>query len=204
MPETETIYRTTLNDGTNIDYIMVTSDTVQALIDLGYPVEHFVITVENDVDDPADEFAFEISSNTVLTLAQNGLGVILESPAGTVTLSADALEQAAQSGASLYFRIVPVSEEAEEAEEAFFGDSAIFSLSNVAGQVFGTPKTIQTNMESFATTITLPLEGLSEEQLADEEFLKTLCVYVEHDDGTTELAYGMLVYTDNILNRHPV
>ncbi len=194
----ETIYRTTLNDGTNIDYIMVTSDTVQALIDLGYPVEHFVITVENDVDDPADEFAFEISSNTVLTLAQNGLGVILESPAGTVTLSADALEQAAQSGASLYFRIVPVSEEAEEAEEAFFGDSAIFSLSNVAGQVFGTPKTIQTNMESFATTITLPLEGLSEEQLADEEFLKTLCVYVEHDDGTTELAYGMLVYTDNI------
>ena len=57
----------------------------------------------------------------------------------------------------------------------------------MTGQVFGTPKTIQTNIESFATTVTLPLEGLSAEQLTDEAFLQTLCVYVEHDDGTTEL-----------------
>jgi hypothetical protein len=194
----ETVYRTTLNDGTNIDYVIVTTETIQTLIGQGNGTDHIVVAVNNDIDDPADEFAFEVSSDTVSVLAQNGLGVTLQSPAGTVTFSAEALNQAAQSGTSLYFRIVPVADEAKEAEEAFHGDGAIFSLSNAAGQVFGTPKTIQTNMESFETTITLPLEGLSEEQLADEAFLKTLCVYVEHDDGTTELVYGTLVYTDNI------
>jgi len=194
----ETIYRTTLKNGTNIDYVMVTTETVQALIGQGNESDHIVVEINNDEDDPADEFAFEVSSDTVTTLANIGLGVTLKTPAGIVTLSADVLEQAVQLGASLYFRIVPVAEESDEAQGAFFGDRTIFSLSNVAGQVFGTPKTIQTNMENYATTITLPLEGLSEEQLADEAFLKTLCVYVEHDDGTTELVYGTLVYTDNM------
>jgi hypothetical protein len=194
----ETISRTTLNDGTGIDYVLVTIDTVQALIEKGYEAGYVVVTIDNNEDDPADEFAFEVTSDTVSSMAQNGLGVILESPAGTVTLSAETLGQAARSGTSLYFRIVPVADEADEAEKAFHGDSAIFSLSNVTGQVFGTPKTIQTNMESFATTVTLPLDGLSEKQLADKVFLETLCVYVEHDDGTTELIYGTLVYTDNM------
>lgn len=53
-------------------------------------------------------------------------------------------------------------------------------------------------MEGYATTITLPLEGLSDEQLSDGEFLKRLCVYAEHDDGTAELVYGTLVYTDGV------
>ena len=193
-----TICRTTLNDGTSIDYVTLSTDTVLAVVKQGSAADHIVVTIDNDENDQADEFAFEVSSDTVLALVQNGLGVTLESPAGAVTLSAETLQQASQSGASLYFRIVPVADEAEEAEEAFRSDGAVFSLSNAAGQVFGTPKTIQTNMESFATTITLPLEGLSEQQLADEEFLKSLCVYVEHDDGTTELVYGTLVYTDNV------
>ncbi len=196
--ENATIYRTTLNDGTGIDYVMVAADTVKALIEQGDNADYIVVSIDNDEENPAGEFAFEVSSDTVSTLAHSGLGVTLESPAGTVTLSSETLRQAAQSGFSLYFRIVPVSDEADDARNAFFSDSAIFSLSNVTGQVFGTPRMIQTNMESFATTVTLPLEGLTKEQLADEEFLKSLCVYVEHDDGTTELVYGTLVYTDDI------
>ena len=39
---------------------------------------------------------------------------------------------------------------------------------------------------------------MSAEQLADEAFLKTLWIYVEHDDGTTEMIQGTLVYTDNV------
>ncbi len=194
----ETICRTTLEDGTGIDYVSVTAETVQALIDQGYKADGIVVKIDNDADKPADEFAFEVFADTVASLAQGKLGVTLESPAGSVTLSNEVLEQAAQSGMSLYFRIVPVEEEAQEAEESFLSNSAIFSLASTTGQVFGTPKTIQTNMESFATTITLPLEGLSEQQIADEEFLKSLCVYVEHDDGTTELVYGTLVYTENV------
>jgi len=196
--QTETIYRTTLNDGTNIDYVTVTPETLQRLIESDTNSGTVVVKIDQYLDSPADEFAFEVSADTVSELIQSGMGVTLESPAGSITLLAEALERAAQTGSSLYFRIVPVTDESDEAAEAFHRDGAVFSLSNVAGQVFGTPKTIQTNMESFATTITLPLEGLSEKQLADEAFLKTLCVYVEHDDGTTELVYGTLVYTDDM------
>ncbi len=192
----EMIRRTTLEDGTGIDYVSVTNDTVQALINQGVSANRVIVRLDNDADNPADEFAFEVLADTVSSLGRGGLGVTLESPAGSVSLSAEVLKQAAQSGMSLYFRIVPVSDEAQEAKESFLNNGAIFSLKGTTGKVFGTPKAIQTNMESFATTVILPLEGLSGEQLADEEFLNTLCVYVEHDDGTTELVYGTLVYTD--------
>lgn len=195
---TETIYRTVLNNGVIIDYVNVTADAVQALVGQGGASKHLSITVGSDADVPADEFDFEVSSDTVSALAQNGLGITLKSPFATVSLSADTLAQAAQSGTSLYYRIVQVEEEAQEAAEAFKNDRTVFSLSDGTGSVFGTPKTIQTNMEGVSTTVILPLEDLSDAQLSDEEFLKTLCIYVEHDDGTTELISGSLVYTDDL------
>jgi hypothetical protein len=108
------------------------------------------------------------------------------------------MDQAAQSGTAMYFRIVPVPNEAQEAEQAFMNDGAVFTLVNGATkEVFGTPKTIQTNMEGYNTTIVLPFEDISEEQLADPAFLDTLGIYVEHDDGTTELIYGTVVYRND-------
>ena len=196
--ENITIYRTVVDNGTKIDYVSVTTENVAQLINQSTQTGTVNITIDYNEDDPANEYAFEASLDTLAMLAENGLGLTLNSPEGDITISADTVAQASVNGMALYFRIVPVEDEAEEAEETFLGDGAVFSISTMTGQVFGTPKTIQTNMESYATTITLPLDGLSEEQLSDEEFLKTLCVYVEHDDGTTELVYGTLVYTDDI------
>lgn len=196
--KSEPIYRTSLNDGTNIDYVAVTANTIRKLIKQNGATDNIVVTIDSVLNAPADEFAFEVSSDTVSIIAQNDLGITLTSPAGTVTFSAEALKQAAHNEMSLYFRIVKVANQSAEAEEAFRSDGTVFSLSNVSGEVFGAPRTIQTNMENFAATIILPLEGLTNEQLADEAFLKTLCVYVEHEDGTTELVYGTLMYTNNV------
>ncbi len=41
--ETETIYRTTMDDGTNIDYVTVAADTVQRLIESGATAENVVV-----------------------------------------------------------------------------------------------------------------------------------------------------------------
>jgi hypothetical protein len=196
--ESEAIYRTVMSDGTKIDYAVLTAETVQKAVEQGGVSDTITVTIGEDAGAPANEFAFEVPLGTLSGLVQNRTGVTLESPAGTVTLSADTLSLALQSGTSLYLRIVPAAGEATEAKEAFLGDAAIFSIANQTGQVFGIPKTIQTNMENFEVTVTLPLEGLSGEQLADEAFLATLGVYVEHDDGTTELLDGTLVYTDGV------
>ena len=126
--QTETIYRTTLDDGTNIDYVTVTPETLQRLIESDTNSGAVVVKIDQYLDSPANEFAFEVSAETVLALIQSGMDVTLESPAGSINLSAEALEKAAQSGTSLYFRIVPVADEADEAEQAFRSDGAVFTV----------------------------------------------------------------------------
>lgn len=196
--KSEPIYRTLLNDGTKIDYVAVTPDSIWQIIKQNGVSDNIVVTISSISNAPADEFAFELSPDTVSTIAQNELGITLASPAGTVTFSAESLKQAARNEMSLFFSIVNAANQSKDAEDAFRSDGTVFSISNVSGEVFGTPKTIQTNMENFSTTIILPLENLTNEQLADEAFLKSLCIYVEHEDDTTQLVNGTLVYTNNI------
>ncbi len=196
--KSEPIYQTLLNDGTKIDYVSVTADTIRKLIAQNGTSDNIVVTIDSISNSPADEFAFEVLPDTVSTIAQNGLGITLTSPAGTIMFSAETLKQAAQNEMSVFFRIVNAADQSEDAQEAFRSDGTVFSISNISGEVFGTPKTIQTNMENLATTIILPLDGLTNEQLKDETFLKTLCIYVEHEDGTTQLVNGTLVYTNDV------
>jgi len=195
----DTIYRTVLNDGTNIDTVIVTPETVRKLVEQSGGAGTVEVNMDSHDADPANEFAFEVSADSVIALAEKGLGITLTSPQGSVTLSPDAVRQASENGMELYFRIVPVPDQADDAKQAMNSDKTVLSVINAhTMQVFGVPRIIETNMEGYATTVILPLEGLSAEQLADEAFLETLWIYVEHDDGTTEIIQGTLVYTDNV------
>ena len=195
-----TIYRTVLNNKTKIDYVSVTTEDVAKIIEQSAQNSTVNITIDKYNDSPADEYAFEVSPNALTSFAENGLGLTLNSPEGEISFSADVVSQASENGMALYFRIVPVenTQESEEAEQAFLNDDTIISLMNAGTkEVFGTPKTIETNMEGYETSIILPFENIDESMLNDAEFLKMLCIYVEHDDGTTELINGTIVYHDN-------
>ena len=167
------------------------------MIHQGIQKDNITVIIDNDKTDPADEFAFEVSSGTFAPLAENGLGLTLSSPEGDVTLDPDVVAQASESGMALYFRIVSAEDETGEAQEAFLSDGIIVSLADAnTMEVFGTPRIIETNMEGYIATIVLPFEGLDESKLNDPDFLDTLYVYVEHDDGTTELISGKVVNRD--------
>lgn len=194
-----TIYRTVLDNKTKIDYVSITPQDVTKIIEQSVENGTVNITIDKYQDSPADEYAFEISPDALTSFAENGLGLTLNSPEGDISFSADVVSQATENGMALYFRIVPVedTQESEEAEQAFLNDGTIISLMNAGTkEVFGTPKTIETNMEGYETSIILPLEDIDESSLNDPEFLKTLCIYVEHDDGTTELN-GTIVYRND-------
>ncbi len=193
--DTDTVYRTVLSDGTNIDVASLTPETLQHLLAQSGYGNTVAVTIDRYDASPADEFAFEVSAQSVAMLTERGLGVTLNSPEGSVTLSAEQLLHAGENHAGLYFRLVLVANESDEAEETFHSDRTVFSLLNISsGEVFGVPRIIQTNTGSCETTVRFPLTGINEEQLNDSEFLATLCIYVEHDDSTTELVEGEIVY----------
>jgi len=197
--DTDTVYRTVLSDGTNIDVASITPETLQHLLAKSGDGNIVSVTIDRFDASPADEFAFEVSSETVAMLAERGLGVTLSSPEGSVTLSAEELLHAGENHAALYFRLVPVADESGEAGDAFHSDRTVFSLLNRAtGEVFGVPRIIQTNTQGCETTVRFPLGGIDDAALNDPDFLSTLRVYVEHDDGTTELVEGEIVYSNGV------
>ncbi len=197
--DTDTVYRTVLDDGTNIDVASLSPETLQRLLAQSGDGKTVSVTIDRYEASPAGEFAFEVSPAAVAMLVERGLGVALNSPEGSVTVSAEELLHAGENHAGLYFRLVPVAGESDEAGEAFRSDRTVLSLLNMTtGEVFGVPRIIQTNTQGCETTVRFPLVGISERQLNDPDFLSTLRVYVEHDDGTTELVEGKIVYADGV------
>lgn len=197
--EGETIYRTVLNDNTNIDTVIITTEKVKKLMEKSNENGTVSVSIGRYDNDPANEFAFEVSTDVVSALTEKGLGLTLNSPEGSVTLSTDTLKQAAKSGMELYFRIVPVAGEQTEVQNDFNHDGTILSLMNAGTKkVLGVPRVIETNMEGYLTTVQLPLNDIDQSKLADPKFLSSLCIYVEHGDGTTELITGKIIYNGAI------
>jgi hypothetical protein len=72
---------------------------------------------------------------------------------------------------------------------------------NAAVSLIGNPVTIETNMPSAETDITLPLIGIVIPDSAAEKaaFMKQLAIYIEHSDGERELVQGKLTeYKDGV------
>jgi uncharacterized repeat protein (TIGR02543 family) len=197
--EGEAVYRTVLSDGTNIDTVILTAEKIKKLIEKSDESGIVSVSIGKYDADPADEFAFEVSTGAVAALAQNNLDLTLKSQEGSVTLSADTLKQATKYGMDLYFRIVPAADEQDEVQNALSHDGTILSLLGAGTkEVLGVPRIIETNMEGYLTTVQLPLRDIDQSKLADPKFLSSLCVYVEHGDGTTELITGKILYDGTV------
>ncbi len=174
------VYRTTVNNGADIDLLVLLPETVARLLSQKGPGDHLLVTLRSVGDQQVDETAFEIPQTSLSQLAENDRGLALEAFSGTMSMPSHVIKQVNQQTNALYVRFVCNSKEANAPMEAV--------------QVVGAPWSIQTNMSSLATTINLPLGDLNEKQLLNADFLKTLCIYAAHDDGSSALLAGTLIY----------
>ena len=182
--------RTTSEDGSVVDQAILTTDAMQALLDQGTASDEIAIRISKDESDPADVYTFDIPSGVLFAIVSSGRNTVLDSPFGSVTLSEESMRLAAENNTPLSLSLM--------AGKAASSDEVFSTLQNMTGKVLGTPKLVKTNIDSLPLRVTLPLDGFSEEELADEAFLSSVCVYVTYEDSKTAVLSGTIVYTDGV------
>lgn len=94
----------------------------------------------------------------------------------------------------LYFRVVPVKDEAhrqlieEQAEQGQIVKN-IIEDQNKEIQALGRPMEIETNMQNHLVTIMMPLP--TDVQLTNK-MLENLAIFIQHSDGTKEVLPGKM------------
>ncbi|OBR62346.1 hypothetical protein A7K91_01635 [Paenibacillus oryzae] len=206
--ERSTIYRTTLSDGTEIDTIIVGAASMKALTESMNPLapeaeRTVVIEIRQAAaGNKADEFAVELSYEAIQALADRNGKLEIATDEGSVILSSEAIRNSGSSASDLFFRIVPVKEATEQSEaQAKLGADRLVVQAASGKRIVSReiPRKIETNFTGYATTIELPLSGMSEWSAAEKaSFLKNPFVYIEHSDNTTEFKSAIIVYQDAV------
>ncbi|BBH22513.1 hypothetical protein Back11_38580 [Paenibacillus baekrokdamisoli] len=198
-----TILRTQLSDGTRIDTIIVDPAKMEQLTNNFNPGDSkeanrtVRLNMSQPAQNPADEFAIEIPSSAITAIAdRNGL-LEIRTDEGSIYLDRAALAKLADQGSDLFFRIVPVRNEAEQSDAADALKSS--SLLNQAAKHGGfkrldIPRKIETNLTGSTTKVVLPLSSAMLRGID----VSTLHVFVEHSDGTTELLAGTIEYENGL------
>ncbi len=193
------IYLRVLEDGSTLKRLTLPPEILEAILGQGGPGGQITVSFGQGEGHPTGDYAFEIGAESLARLLESQLGANLTSPAGALSISARNLEIAYGTGHPLYIRIQLLEKEAEEAEKAFLGDRTIFSQSGgETGRVLGPPRWIESNVQGLESSITLPLAGLDQAELAGASFLGNLRIYGEYLDGGTGLLEGILLYTDKL------
>lgn len=197
-----TILRTTLNDHTKIDTVILDPAKVEELTDNMNPSSDeeqrtVQVQIRQPASDKADEIAVEIPAAAISAMADRNAVLEIITDEGSVKLTAEALKATADSGTDLFFRIVPVKNTKEQ-NEAQNNLGIDIKVVQAAGgkeiKPLGIPRKIETNFTSFETTVVLPLAGIEIPTQNRAQFLAGLKVYIEHSDGATELVSGSIVY----------
>ncbi|MDF2845472.1 MAG: Immunoglobulin I-set domain protein [Herbinix sp.] len=173
-----------------------TAETVQKLKAEGKDTARIVIP---DARDEVSETNIYIPTTSLGTLSKGNINLQIDTEEAKINLSKESMKSISRSMTDdLYFRLVPVKNETEKeavSSQAKMNAVLISNNKNVTATVIGNPVTIETNMPSAETIITLPLTGISIPTKATdrEALLKQLAVYIEHSDGDKELVQGELV-----------
>ncbi|MFC3747616.1 immunoglobulin-like domain-containing protein, partial [Paenibacillus sp. GCM10012306] len=200
------ILRTTLNNGSKIDTVIIDPSKVETLADAINPNEKdeskrtVAVQLKHAPVDKADEFAIEIPSGAVAAMADRNALLEIKTDEGSIKLSAAALKDSADKGTDLYFRLVPVKDAQEQNEAKNVAASNILVKQSAEGktiQVLSIPRKIETNFSGFATKVVIPFYGITIPEQNKQAFLDSLRVFVEHTDGTTELLSGVVQYENN-------
>ncbi|HEU5139781.1 MAG TPA: immunoglobulin-like domain-containing protein [Bacillales bacterium] len=150
------------------------------------------IFIPDDPEDIADEYAVEVPQDVLQTF--DGQSLEIRTTQGTIILSEQSIENMKAGGIGLYFRIVPVREEAEQ-QGIFTRVKQKATQQNQSIQSLGIPREIETNYKGYRTDIVLPLRNILIEN--PDIDLDTLRVFIEHSDGENKMVKGEIVYDES-------
>lgn len=200
-PATENlgIKRTVTDDG-KTDYVQLDQDKTTVLTDSIDPAADgtsrcVALTINRDDTNPADAMAVEIPAPSLSAMADRNALLEILTDEGHIKLREDVIGQLEQQGTDLYFRIALIQqqEEQQELEEKTKRDNNVIATGKTIN-LQGEPRKIETNYECVNAKVVLPFTGMTIPDDNRETFFRTLRVFVEHSDGTTELKEGTVVY----------
>jgi len=184
-----TIKRTKNVDNTMKDDVTLTSEsateTIRKLKEQGNDKARIIIP---DQQDQVNQIRVSIPKNVVTLLQTDAVHLEIVTDNVRIEVPKTSLEMFKD---DLYFRLVPIKGQDKQLEikEQAKRETVVQQLvESTAVELLGRPMTIETNMQSRAVTLTLPLPNdLTQEQLDH------LAIYIEHSDGTKEVVRGKIV-----------
>ncbi|WP_185602350.1 S-layer homology domain-containing protein [Paenibacillus sp. 598K] len=189
------ITRTTQPDGTQSDRVSVTDAIAKQMTEkakeTGVNVARIVIP---DANDRVSEVRVDVPRSAVQQLREGNLQLEIATVNARIAIPAASLTGFAD---DLYFRIVPIKDDAEKrqvAERITEAELVTEAAQDRDVRMLGRPMSIETNVQNREVSIILPLkEGLPTDPTERQEMLNNLHIFVEHSDGTKELLQGTIV-----------
>jgi|GEM_PF-2424850 Fibronectin type III domain./S-layer homology domain. len=200
---TATIQRTTEADGTKKDKVTFSAEEAKATVEKvnasGGNTARIVIP---DNKDEISETMINIPKATLDTIRSGNIGLGIETENASILIPKESLDGLNN---DIFFRVVPIKDQAERdaVEKRAKSEQVVINIAGNNGiSIVGRPAVIETNMESRAVDIVLPLKDvvLPTDPQEREAFLNNLVVFIEHSDGEKAASKGTIVTTkDNQL-----
>jgi hypothetical protein len=194
------VERTTERNGTKKDKVVYPEqnarETIQKLLENKQNIAKIIIP---DPKDEVGEVEVVLPKATTAAFAENKMQLEITTANGRILIPGESFEGL---NADLYFRVVPIKDQAKRSKVEKQVISDQLTLKIVEGRTISLverPSTIETNMSSRPVRIALPLRAakLPTDAAARESYLKNLFVYIEHSDGEKEIVKGSLVPYDD-------
>lgn len=185
-----TISRTTIANGMKNDEVTFNSnqakETVQKAIEAGQNIARIVIL---DVKDEVAQTDVKLPVDATKQLAFGGINLEVYTENIKINVPTESLQG---SDKDVYFRVVPIKEEAKrkEVENRAKNDAVVKVVSGDQNiSVIGRPMSIETNLQNTPVDLVLPLRDviLPTNEFERKAFLAYLAIFVDHSDGTREL-----------------
>ncbi|MEI7024098.1 S-layer homology domain-containing protein [Paenibacillus sp. y28] len=187
---TTVIKRTTAADGSKKDEVTFTQEqankSVEQLKEAGSNSAKIVISDEKD---EVAELNVNLPAASTERLAKGEISLEIFTDNTRIVIPNTSLQDLTD---QVYFRLVPMKQEEarKEAEQRLQTEQLVRAAAGSSPvEVIGRPMKIETNMQSRAVTLVLPLGDTTLEQAE----LNQLRIFIEHSDGTKELVTGEIV-----------
>ncbi|XID92928.1 cadherin-like beta sandwich domain-containing protein [Paenibacillaceae bacterium WGS1546] len=195
-----TIVRSRAMDGSMIDTISIDAVGARDIVGLTRgDTSAYARVILSERDDPADQYELSILREALGILAEANIRLILAIGDAEIELSQHTLRSLDEAGRDLYFRVVPVldADMRKQVNERLLADN---NVKEAAGgrqvKLIGAPMKIETNYSGYRTRVVLPLPPAevpaSRDKAEADRLREELAVYIEHSDGSRELARGTL------------
>lgn len=191
------ITRKMLSDGSKIDKVVAGATQLSSALQSAMNNNQSKVrVVATDLpNDPANEVTIDVPATSYSDLA-NKVDLNLDTDFAQVTLSKSTLSQLQMAGQSLFFRFVPIREagQVSQVTNQALNDSLVKqTVSTGTVSQVGTPMMIETNYNSYNTTVLFPAAklnlptGTATQKAA---YAAGLYVYIQHSDGEIALQRG--------------